>query len=230
MDDCPLPYQAISSQTLPGPILKPKREPSATLTVAKSKPTEPVNDENDRKSRVRDVQVKAKKLFPIPTWQRKVEVLIPKATPQNTNIMQSSPFLLAMNKDKLTPFQEVKAFQKTRKLMLQQGISLAQQKINQKISSKKLIGRNEKTQMRNQQIMRLTTQQRLTVKRQTTHAISTQPLPSVKVLTPQRQSLPAYPNLFDSVSTMKENTVTMETVPMISSTITNQKASEQPTD
>ena len=55
MDDCPLPYQAISSQTLPGPILKPKREPSATITVAKSKPTEPVNDENDRKSRVRDV-------------------------------------------------------------------------------------------------------------------------------------------------------------------------------
>ena len=125
MDDCPLPYQAITSQTLPGPILKPKHDPWAGTAAAKSPPVESVNDEDLRKHQVREVQDRAKKLFPIPTWQRKVSVLIPKATPQNANIMRSSPFLLALNKDKLTPFQEVKAFQKTRKLMLQQGISLA---------------------------------------------------------------------------------------------------------
>ena len=47
--------------------------------------------------------------------------------------MASSPFLLALNQEKLTPFQTIKGFQKTKRLMIDHGLNSKTVNLNNKI-------------------------------------------------------------------------------------------------
>ena len=64
------------------------------------------------------VHKETKALFPAPVWQKNVQVLVPKQSLVRTGTT-ASPFLLALDKKKLTNFQSMKAFSKTKKLMIE---------------------------------------------------------------------------------------------------------------
>ena len=67
-------------------------------------------------------------LFPIPTWNHKVRVLHPAslAGPHTFSSKRidtlNSALLLALDNKALTPYQSLKAFQKTKRLLIDQGI------------------------------------------------------------------------------------------------------------
>ena len=54
----------------------------------------------------------------MPIWQQNVQIIVPAKPPSQAYKQEKSPFLLALNMGKLTPFQTMKAFEKTRKLII----------------------------------------------------------------------------------------------------------------
>jgi hypothetical protein len=64
-------------------------------------------------------------LFPIPTWNHRVRIMQPNRDPMlSTKRMDNlnSALLLALDNKALTPYQSLKAFQKTKRLLIDQGI------------------------------------------------------------------------------------------------------------
>lgn len=73
-------------------------------------------------ARAAQIARQSRQLFPMPIWQQNVQIIVPSRPPHQMHSQEKSPFLLALNQRKLTPFQTLKAYEKTRKLIIQQGI------------------------------------------------------------------------------------------------------------
>ena len=68
-------------------------------------------------------------LFPIPSWSHKVRIMHPSAYSTETGMFSvkrgdivTNALLLALDDKSLTPYQSLKAFQKTKRLLIDQGI------------------------------------------------------------------------------------------------------------
>jgi len=74
-------------------------------------------------------------LFPMSIWDQNVKLIVPRASSSKT--LGINPIMLALNRDKLTHFQTIKAFQKTRKLIIQQGMQQQVAQLNEKFATSK---------------------------------------------------------------------------------------------
>ena len=79
-------------------------------------------DQEHESAKAAQIERQSRHLFPMPIWQQNVQIIVPARPPHQMYSQEKSPFLLALNQGKLTPFQTMKAYEKTRKLIIQQGI------------------------------------------------------------------------------------------------------------
>lgn len=75
--------------------------------------------------------------------------------------MTTSPFLLALNQQKLTPFQTVRAFQKTRRLIIDQGVHKSAIKLNTDFSKQIIPASASEKVLKNPNILKLRSRQQV---------------------------------------------------------------------